>query len=235
LGYRDREKDIFSALREIFKTKNVKAIRESMTHLDVDPKLEILWVNENLPREYIDFNDLANGYQALAKSDIFLGRTARTQNYSLWAYACDIMNGGVAIAKTHTYPNDKYGFPTWLREKKQIRGTLDVRDFIIAKLSAITHNSNKKSREFLLPHFKFLFQKDINFAIKMKKRLDLSESDIKYLLGEKHLGKLEQIMQESEKDESQIEIKIEETKEVKKEEEKKEVKPEIKQPSLFDF
>ncbi|MCK4366285.1 MAG: replication factor C large subunit, partial [Thermoplasmatales archaeon] len=73
LGYRDREKDIFNALREIFKTKNVKAIRENLSNLDVDPKLRILWINENLPREYIDYKDLTKGYDAISKADVFLG------------------------------------------------------------------------------------------------------------------------------------------------------------------
>jgi len=118
LGYRDREKDIFNALRDVFKTKNIKSIRESLSHLDADPKHVLLWINENLPNEYRDTNDLVGGYHALSKADVFLGRTARRQNYALWSYAWDIMNGGVATAKTRNYPNDKYDFPTWLREKK---------------------------------------------------------------------------------------------------------------------
>ena len=64
IGYRDREKDIFSALREIFKTKNIQTIRESMMHLDADPKHVMLWVNENITNEYRDNNDLAKGYNA---------------------------------------------------------------------------------------------------------------------------------------------------------------------------
>ncbi len=229
LGYRDREKDIFSALREVFKTKNVKAIRDSIAHLDADPKLVILWINENLPKEYIDFNDLANGYEALAKSDIFLGRTAKTQNYSLWSYACDIMNGGVAIAKTHTYPNDKYGFPTWLREKKQIRGNLDVKDLILTKLAVFTHNSNKKSKAVMLNYFVNMFRNNTNFAIKMKQKLDLSELEISYILGESHKHKLKEILHPNE-------VIIEKTGvEEEKEKEGEKEKKENLQQSLFDF
>jgi replication factor C large subunit len=194
LGYRDRERDIFNALREIFKTRNVKTIRESLSNLDVDPKLRILWINENLPKEYIDTNDLAIGYDALSKADVFLGRTARRQNYALWSYACDIMNGGVATAKTHNYPNDSYNFPTWLREKKNVKSNIDVRDLIAEKIGNVCHNSNNKSKEFLLSYFTHMFRNNTYFSIKMKNKFDLSEAEIKYLLGKSHQHKLKDIL-----------------------------------------
>jgi len=56
LGYRDREKVIFDALREIFKTRNIQSIRNSMSRLDKDPPSVLLWINENLPIEYRDIN-----------------------------------------------------------------------------------------------------------------------------------------------------------------------------------
>lgn len=194
LGYRDRERDIFNALREIFKTKNVKAIRENLSNLDIDPKLRILWINENLPKEYIDTNDMVNGYDALSKADVFLGRTAKSQNYVLWSYACDIMHGGVATAKTHNYPNDIYNFPTWLKEKKGIKGKLDVRDLIIEKISSVIHSSNNKTKGFLLSYFTHMFRNDTYFAIKMKNKFVLAEAEIKYLLGESHQHKLKEIL-----------------------------------------
>jgi len=194
LGYRDRERDIFNALREIFKTRNIKTIRENLANLDVDPKLRILWINENLPREYIDINDMVNGYDALSKADVFLGRTARRQNYALWSYACDIMNGGVATAKTHNYPNDSYNFPTWLKEKKSVKSNMDVRDFIVKKISSICHNSNNKSKNYLLSYFTNMFRNNTYFAIKMKNKFGFGEAEIKYLLGKSHQHKLKEIL-----------------------------------------
>ena len=228
LGYRDRERDIFSALREIFKTRNIKAIRENLSNLDVDPKLRILWINENLPREYLDTNDLANGYDAISNADVFLGRTAKSQNYALWSYACDIMNGGVATAKTHNYPNDSYNFPSWLREKKSGKSNVDVRDSIIGKISNVCHNSNSKSRTFFLSYFTHMFRNDIYFAIKMKKKFDFTEAEIKYLLGESHQHKLKEIL--SPHDVSYLKP-IEEETEAPVEKDKKE----DLQQSLLDF
>jgi replication factor C large subunit len=228
LGYRDRDKDIFNALRDIFKTRNIKSIRESLLHLDADPKLVILWICENLPREYLDSADLARGYESLSKADLFLGRTQRKQNYALWSYACDLMNGGVATAKTHNYPNDSYNFPTWLRERKDVKGTLDVRDLIIEKLGNISHCSKSKNKSYLLSYFTHMFRNSTYFAIKMKNKLDLSESEIKYLLGESHKHKLKEILHSHEVVyEKPLPSDITEEDEVEK--------SEGMQQSLFDF
>jgi len=194
LGYRDRERDIFNALREIFKTRNIKVIQEKLSNLDIDPKLRILWINENLPKEYIDTGDLVNGYEALSKADIFLGRTAKIQNYTLWSYACDIMNGGVATAKTRIYPNDSYNFPTWLREKKDIKNNIDTKNSIVKKISSVYHNSNNKSKDYLFSYFIHMFKNDTYFAIKMKNKFNFTESEIKYLLGESHQHKFKEIL-----------------------------------------
>ena len=228
LGYRDREKDIFNALREVFKTRNIKSIRESLSHLDADPKLVILWICENLPKEYLDLSDLADGYDVLSKADLFLGRTYRRQNYSLWSYACDLMNGGVATAKTHNYPNESYNFPTWLRQRKDAKGTSDIRDLILEKLGSVSHSSKEKNKDFLLSYFTHMFRNNTYFAIKMKNKLDLSESEIKYLLGESHKDKLKNIMNSPEKVyEKPITTVLAE--------EDEEEKPESMQQSLFDF
>jgi replication factor C large subunit len=227
LGYRDREKDIFNAMREIFKTKNVKAIRDNLSNLDIDPKLRLLWIVENLPKEYIDTNDLVNGYDALSKADVFLGRTFKSQNYSLWSYACDIMTGGVATAKTHNYPNDSYNFPMWLKEKKGMKNSVDVRKSIIEKISIYCHNSNKKSKDFLLSYFTHMFRNNTFFAIKMKNKFDFSETEIKYLLGISHKHKLKDILKSPE---IIYEKPIQEGTDGKKEEKKENI-----QPSLLDF
>ena len=231
IGYRDREKDIFNALREIFKTKNIQNIKESLSNLDEDPRTLLLWINENLPIEYKDRNDLNQGYDALSKADIFLGRTNRRQNYALWSYAYDMMNGGVATAKTHNYPNEKYNFPTWLREKKKSKNSRNIRKSITEKISGSFHNSQKKSTNFILKHFIYMFQNDTYFAIKMKHKYDLTEAEIQYLLGEKHAHKLKNILRSSDIDK----VKPIEEKTINSDKNEKKDKIENIQQSLSDF
>lgn len=233
LGYRDREKIIFDALREVFKTRDIQSIRESISHLDEDPNSVLLWINENLPVEYIDSNDLVKGYDALSRADIFLGRTNRRKNYALWSYACDIMNGGVAVAKTHSYHNESYSFPSWLRVIKDSKSTRDIRHVIVRKISQSCHNSSDKSKDFLLNYFMHMFQNDTGFAVKMKNKFGLSEAEIKYLLGKKYYYKLKDIMRSSEP----LHVKPieEEISPSTPSDEKDEKEVRIKQQNLFDF
>jgi len=231
LGYRDREKDIFTALREIFKTKNIKSIRESILHLDLDPKLLMLWLNENIPKEYIDRNDLVNAYDKISLADTYLGRTFRRQYYGFWSYACDIMNSGISLAKTHNYPNNTYNFPSWLKERKKVKSKIDIGLIISKKLSSDTHLSLKKTNNVFLPYFKNIFQNDTFFAIKMKNKFDLTENEIEYLLGKKNAHKIKEIFNSSDVDKIKtIETEIGQTNNRSFNDKK-----ENAQPSLFDF
>jgi len=230
LGYRDREKIIFDILRDIFKSQNIQSIKRSMSQLDEDPNSVIMWLNENLPAEYVDTSDLVKGYDALSKADTFLGKTHRRQNYGLWSYAYDIMGGGVSTAKTHNYPNKKYTFPVWLRQAKNSKSYRDVQDSIVKKISETCHNSNKKSRDFLLMYFVNMFRNNIDFAVKMKHKLNLTEVEIKYLLGAKHSRKMQEILSSP---------KISNANPVEKEtvasHEKEKVEDEGRQQSLLEF
>jgi len=235
LGYRDREIIVFDALREVFKTKSIQSSRDCLGNVDVPPETMLLWIDENLPREYLDTEDLARGYEAVSKADVFFGRVHRRQYYDLWSYACDLMSSGVSVAKTHNYGNMQYAFPVWMKQLKSYQSPRMVRDGLVKKLASLNHASSRKIKEFILPQFQALFRNDSQFACKMINTLDLSESEVKYLLGEKYLHKMKEILQCSEKtNESQGEIEITETKE-KDEEEKKENKEDQKQPSIFDF
>ena len=233
LGYRDRDKIIFDALRDVFKARNIQSVAEDGYNDLVPPDTFSLWISENLPREYVVLDDLMKGYELLSKADVFLGRVHKRQYYGFWSYAYDLMKGGVATAKTHNYTNTRYYYPTLITMKKNNKPVKNIADSVIKKIGVLCHSSTKKSKEFLLLYFRYLFRNDIRFAVKMKNKLNLSESEIKYLLGEKYLHKLKNIIQSSEKtDEKQIEIE-EVVSDIKKKE--KEIKQKIKQPSIFDF
>jgi len=235
LGYRDRETLIFDALREVFKTKNMQNSRDCMRNTDVQPEMLLLWISENLPREYLDLEDLVQGYDAVSKADVFFGRVNKIRAYELWSYACDLMSVGVSVAKTHSYGNNHYAFPTWIKQMKANQSARATRDSVVKKISQQSHSSDRKTRDSILPHFQSLFRNSPRFACKMIKQLDFSESEVKYLLGEKYLHRMKDIVQCAEKtDEKQGEIQVESVEKKTVEEEKKE-DGDLKQPSIFDF
>ena len=145
------------------------------------------------------------------------------------------MSGGVSVAKTHSYGNTQYAFPLWMKEMKSNQPIRMVRDGVVKKISKLNHTSDQKTKEAILPHFQSLFRNNTRFACKMIKTLDLSENEVKYLLGEKYLHKMKDIVQCAEKaDDKQGEIEINQVGKKKNEEEKKE-SIDLKQPSIFDF
>jgi replication factor C large subunit len=234
LGYRDRETLIFDALREVFKTKSLQGSRDCLRNVDIDPEMLLLWIDENLPREYLDGEDLTRGFHAVSEADVFFGRVRRNRSYGLWSYACDLMSGGVSVAKTHNYGNTRYLFPGWIKEMKSNQPSRIVRDSVVHKISTVCHMSDQKAREAALPQFQSLFWNNTRFACKMIKTLDLSESEVKYLLGKDHLHKMKEILSCSEKtDEKQAEIEAATEERIARDE--KEESSEVKQPSLFDF
>jgi replication factor C large subunit len=234
LGYRDRETLIFDALREVFKTKSLQGSRDCLRNVDVDPEMLLLWIDENLPREYLDGEDLARGFNAVSEADVFFGRVKRNRSYSLWSYACDLMSGGVSVAKTHNYGNTRYLFPEWMREMKSNQSARMVRDSVIQKISTVSHMSGQKVKDAALPQFQSLFRNSTRFACKMIQTLDFSETEVKYLLGKDHLHKMKEILSCSEKiDEKQAEIEA--TTGDSKTSDEKEESSEVRQPSLFDF
>ena len=72
LGYRDREKIIFDALRDVFKSRNIQSLKKDNYDIDIPPETFLLWINENLPREYLDIDDLVKGYDAITKAEIIV-------------------------------------------------------------------------------------------------------------------------------------------------------------------
>lgn len=235
LGYRDRDILIFDTLREVFKTKNLQNSRECMRNSDVQPDMLLLWISENLAKEYLDIEDLVRGYDAVSKADLFFGRINKEKSYSLLPYACDLMSAGVTVAKSHSYGNTRYSFPLWLRQMKGNQPLRMVRDNVVKKISKLNHASEKKTKEAILPQFQAVFRNDLRFACKMIKIMNFSESEVKYLLGKEYFHKINEILQCAEKkDEKQAEIKINPIIKKRTEEGKKE-NSDLKQPSIFDF
>ena len=53
---------------------------------NVEEKLDqqLLWIDENLPKEYTKPEDLAKAYDKLSKADVFNRRIRRWQHYRFW-------------------------------------------------------------------------------------------------------------------------------------------------------
>jgi replication factor C large subunit len=185
VGYRDVKKTIFGSIQEIFRTTSAKTAKDAVTNLDEQPDFIILWLDENLPLAYRDPADLQRGFDALSKADIYIGRTNRKKQFSLWKYAIDLMTVGVALAKKKGHGSGGgYQFPSWLRKMAQHKGVRATGDSLSAKIARYCHTSRTVAKREILPFFRYIFSRVKEFRIGMIAELELEDGEVAFLLGE---------------------------------------------------
>lgn len=193
IGYRNKEKEIFDGIREIFRAKDFKTARAAADSIHEPPDYLLLWMDENIPVEYRSPMDVERAYHFLSVSDVFLGRTRRRQHYGLWKYANDLMFGGVAISKSRFYTGSRYSFPSWLRKMGASKSSRACRKEIEGKIGRYAHMSRGKSRE-MMPAIRDIFRANSRIAVTFTKKLDFSEDDLLLLLGKSTAKKIMDII-----------------------------------------
>lgn len=185
VGNRDRTRTVFAALEEIFRSGDAKRARDAVLNLDESPEDLILWVDHNLPHEYVDRADVARAYDRLARADTYLGRVRRRQNYGLWSYANEMMSAGVATAREGRARGGQLEFPLYLMAMSRSRAARGARNAVAKKLGRFTHASANVVLNDILPTFKALFQADEELRIQLTADLSLDEKEAAFLLDEK--------------------------------------------------
>ncbi|OGS48078.1 MAG: hypothetical protein A3K68_03685, partial [Euryarchaeota archaeon RBG_16_68_13] len=185
LGARDRASTIFVALQEIFRSGDARRARDSVRELDETPEDLVLWVDHNLPLEYLASEDLARGYASLARADTYLGRTRRRQSYGMWSYASEMLSAGVAVARRGRYAGGQLQFPGYLTQMARSRGRRGARNGLAKKLGAHLHTSASVILNDVLPTFKALFNADAELRVQIVATLGLEDGEVAYLLEEK--------------------------------------------------
>ena len=163
LGYREREKNIFDALKMIFKTKTALAAKLAISDVDKDPEEIFWWIENNIAREYEDPREIAKAFNALSKADLFRQRISSRQNWRFKAYMIDLMTGGVATAKKEMYHKfTRYQYPSNIMllgrtkvERKEAREILE-------KMSKSLHASRRKLRSEYLPFLRIILKNKKN-------------------------------------------------------------------------
>ena len=84
---RDEDKDIFEALRVIFREQDIKTIQRILWQVNISTRdfgLLIQRINEIIPEHMHEPEELAAAYQALSTADIVWGRIQRRAEKSIW-------------------------------------------------------------------------------------------------------------------------------------------------------
>jgi replication factor C large subunit len=155
---RDRMDNIFNAMRAVFKATEFRKARDVFDTVREDPDLFLKWVDENIPREYEDKEDIAAAFQQLARADTFYGRIRRRQSWLLMKYTIDLMTAGVALAKKEPYHKfTPYSFPQFISLLARSKAKRGLRDAIALKMGEKLHASKKEVIQHYIPYYMELF------------------------------------------------------------------------------
>ncbi|MFH1064814.1 MAG: replication factor C large subunit [Candidatus Woesearchaeota archaeon] len=184
LSDRERAEEITTALTKIFKTTDPVIARKSFDTVSEDLNNCILWVDENLPKEYEKPADLARAYDFVSKANIMSRRIMRWQHWRFLTYVNDYISAGVAVSKDEKYRK----MVDYVQTERLLKIYIANRKYqkrlaICEKIAEKTHSSKKEVVKSTYPFIKAMFKKGKDNAIlsKIADELDLDSEELDYL------------------------------------------------------
>ena len=187
LAERDRKDVIFNVLRTILYSKDSWESKRAVDAADMDLDMLFHWIYENVPYHLTDPHDLTKAMDALSLADIYRRRIRSTQNWSLLRYVLDFMTAGVAVARERTKPSGwiPFRFPQKLQWLSRTKAERTLRSAIGMKIRRKCHISAVRAVKEVLPYVRIIFESNPEMAAGIAKWLDLDETMIEYLAGDK--------------------------------------------------
>lgn len=189
---RDRKEVIFDVLRTILYSRDSWEAKKAVSAADVDPDTLFNWIYENTPHHITDPHDLTKSMNSLALADIYRKRIRATQNWSLLRYVIDFMASGVAVSRQRTKSSGwiPFRFPEKIRYLSRSRGERALQSAIGMKIRRRCHISAVRGVKEFLPYLRIIFENNPIMAAGLSNWLDLDESMIEYLAGNKKQTKM---------------------------------------------
>jgi len=140
------------------------------------------WIYENLPYHVKDPKELAAAMDMLALADIYRGRIAATQNWSLIRYFLDFMTAGVAASWSKKAPGwVPFKFPTRISQMSTSKADRAMRSAIGVKIKKRCHISSTRAAKEVIPYLRVIFQNNAEMKNGLAKWLDLDEDMVNHI------------------------------------------------------
>ena len=179
LSNRKRTESIINALTVIFKSSSVENALPALDEVDIDLEQVMFWIDNNLPKEYLDAKSLAKAYEHLARANVFQGRIKRQQHWRFLVYINNLITAGISSAKQEknkgfiTYKPTMRFLRMWQAKMKNAK-----KKEIAEKLAVKIHTSKKVALK-QIPYFQSIFKHSKGSEI--AEELELSNEDIDWL------------------------------------------------------
>jgi len=142
----------------------------------------LLWLDENLPKEYKKPEDLYRAYLHMSKADVYSRRIRRWQHWRFMVYIFALISAGVATAKDEKYKGmvdfteTKRLLKIWMANQRFAK-----RKVISEKIAKKTHTSVKNVIKDTFPYIQSIFKKNKMMAEKFTEDLELSDDEVMWL------------------------------------------------------
>ena len=179
---RNKVDTMMNALLKIFKSTDINIAASALDNVEEDLEQCMLWIDENVEKEYLKPEELARAYDALSRADVFFGRIRKRQHWRFLTYANTLMSAGVCAAKTER-PKQFVKYTPTMRLLKiwQTNRKYAPRNSIVEKLGRETHCSKRKTLQSTMPFVKQLFQQNKDFSVRLTQQLKLEEEELNWL------------------------------------------------------
>ncbi|RLG71057.1 MAG: replication factor C large subunit [Methanobacteriota archaeon] len=180
---RDKERNIFESLRLIFNSQTCAEAKKATQGLDMSPEDLILWLDENVPHLIVDPKSLAEAYHYLSHADIHLRRAKKTQDYSLWAYAHDLIVAGIAVT-ARNMKWAKFQPPSLLAKMARTKTLRETGNSLLQKIGERTHTSKRRVQTDILPYIRIVVSNAPEHVLsEITKYYGLEEAETNLLVG----------------------------------------------------
>jgi len=181
---RDRQYDPFEVLRSIFVSKYAWQARQAVTHSSVDYEMLMEWLNENIPAQLPDPNDMWRAYEALARASVYLARIKRTGSWDLLSYVFDMIGPAVSFSRqVSRYRWVKYSFPQRILLMARSKRSRETREALAAHLAGHLHTSKRIVKSDVLPYLRVIFRSNPHYAARIARTYQFSEDMVSLLAG----------------------------------------------------
>ncbi|MFW6220247.1 MAG: replication factor C large subunit [Nanoarchaeota archaeon] len=183
LSLREKKDNIACALTKIFKSNNSLISLNAIDNLNEDIDKIMLWVDENLPYEYTNFNDLTLAYDKLSKANVFMSRIRRWQHWRFIIYAKVLISAGISVSKLEknknciAYKESKRPLEIYIANMKYQK-----RKLISKKIAEKTHTSLKRAINSSFVYLQYMIKKDKKNSKNICEFLDLLDDEIAWLV-----------------------------------------------------
>ncbi len=182
LGERDSKTRIEEALMRVFKTLDPSIALEAFDQLALDYNEALLWLDENMPKEYEKPADRARAYDFLSRADVMQRRIRRWQHWRFLVYIQAYLSAGVAVAKDEKYKTAlSYRQTHRLLRIWQANMKFSHRKSIAGKIGSALHISSARAVKDVIPYLQLMCKHNPNFAEQLAQEFKLEIDEVGWL------------------------------------------------------